>query len=297
MDPWSGKEASGALYGRGTADMKSGVAALVIALARSAAAWDEERGVLLILTAGEETGCVGAKHVAKTQRPSMGGPMLVAEPTGLSLACGHKGVLWIRATAHGRSAHGSRPDLGQNAITALARAVTRLEDCGLPGTHPDMGDVTVNVGTFIGGTQINLVPDVAKAEIDVRFVPGIEPSALRDQIARIAGKAVAVEIMDTLPPVYTAPGGPLYSMLVSAVREVIGTVSVRQPLTYFTDASILSSSLRAPETLFFGPGDPDSAHVVDESCPIAEIEAAELVYERLLQAWRSAPQTGLLDDR
>jgi succinyl-diaminopimelate desuccinylase len=160
-----------------------------------------------------------------------------------------------------------------------------------------MGDVTVNVGTFIGGTQINLVPDVAKAEIDVRFVPGIEPSALRDQIARIAGKAVAVEIMDTLPPVYTAPGGPLYSMLVSAVREVIGTVSVRQPLTYFTDASILSSSLRAPETLFFGPGDPDSAHVVDESCPIAEIEAAELVYERLLQAWRSAPQTGLLDDR
>jgi len=244
--------------------------------------------VLLLLTAAEETGCEGSRHLVATRPLPSGGPLLVAEPTGLAVAFGHKGALWLRAYAHGRSAHGSRPDLGQSAITPLALLVTALEENGLPGEHADMGRVTVSVGTFRGGTQINLVPDSAVAEIDIRTVAGVDSQSLRDQVARLAGPRTDIETIRDLAPVYTSPDEPFSRDVAAALADVRTDSPRRKPLPYFTDAAVLTTSLKSEAVVFLGPGDPDSAHTTDEGCPVADIEDAARVYQRVLEIWAAS---------
>lgn len=284
-DPLGGLVEGDALYGRGSADMKAGVAALVAALERHLLRGGGRRGVLLALTAAEETGCIGARHLVEARQLPAGGPLLVAEPTGMRIATGHKGVLWLRVSAEGRSAHGSRPDLGLSAILPLARLASALDVHGLPGEHPVMGPVTVNVGTFHGGTRINLVPDSAAMELDIRVVPGADAEALRARVAELAGPGVTIETIEDLPPVYTEPSLPFASGVASAMSSAMGVSQHRAPLTYFTDASVLARALDPSEVVLLGPGEPDAAHTTDESCPIPQIGAALDVYDRVLRSW------------
>ena len=113
--------------------------------------------------------------------------MLVAEPTTNYPCVAHKGVVWADAVARGKTAHGSMPHLGENAIYKLARAVARLEDFALEADeHPLLGLPTVSLGTFSGGININSVPDYATAGIDVRTVPGMDGDAVLAALARAA---------------------------------------------------------------------------------------------------------------
>ncbi|MBN2247467.1 MAG: M20 family metallopeptidase [Coriobacteriia bacterium] len=288
--PWthgalSGDISGGMLHGRGAADMKGGVAALVTAVARHAAHHADGPGVLLVLTADEETGCNGARHLVATRQLPEGGPLLIAEPTDLLIAHGHKGVLWLLASAQGRAAHGSRPDLGRNAIVPLARFVSDLSEAGLPGSHPEMGDVTVNVGTFHGGTKVNLVPDAASAEIDIRLVAGVDSRSLLARVTALAGDGIDIEVAEDLPAVYSPADGPFASHVSARCEAVLGTSTHRSPLSYFTDASVLVNALESSEVVFLGPGDPGQAHTLDEHCPISQIEAAADLYEDVLRTW------------
>lgn len=285
--PWahgalSGDISDGVLHGRGSVDMKGGVAALVTALARYAEHRSDGPGVLLVLTAGEETGCRGARHLVATRQLPRGGPLLIAEPTDLRIAHGHKGVLWLVASTRGRTAHGSRPDLGMNAIVPLARFVSELSERGLPGSHPEMGGVTVNVGTFHGGTKVNLVPDSASAEIDVRLVPGVDSRSLLEKVTALAGHGIRIQVAEDLPAVYSPADGPFASHVSARCEAALGAPAHRPPLSYFTDASIFSGALGSSEVVLLGPGDPDGAHTIDERCPVVQIEAAAKVYEDIL---------------
>ena len=284
-DPLSGDVVDGWLYGRGAADMKSGVAALVVALERHLMRRQPGRGVVLALTAAEESGCEGSRHLVSTLDLPSGGPLLVAEPTANRIATGHKGVLWLKVTAAGRAAHGSRPDLGDNAIVSLARLAIALADEGLTGRHTDMGPVTVNVGTFAGGTKINLVPDSATMTLDVRMVPGVDPADVLARLRQLSGGAIDIEVLDDLAPAYCSPDGPFVRTMTDALESITGRAELRQPLTYFTDAAILTGALSCPEVVLFGPGDPDAAHTTDERCKTAGIETAAAVIERALDAW------------
>ncbi|MHB1018287.1 MAG: M20 family metallopeptidase [Coriobacteriia bacterium] len=288
--PWahgafSGDISEGMLHGRGAVDMKGGVAALVTAVARHAALRSDGPGVLLILTASEETGCTGARHLVAERQLPRGGPLLIAEPTDLHIAHGHKGVLWLRGSAQGRAAHGSRPDLGQNAIVPLARFVSRLDEAGLPGTHPEMGDVTVNIGTFQGGTRINLVPDAASAEIDIRLVAGIDSRSLLERVTALAGDKIHIDVAEDLPAVYSPADDPFAAHVNARSAVVLGSSTHRPPLSYFTDASVLMGALGASEIVLLGPGDPDQAHTVDERCPVSQIEAAANLYDDIIRTW------------
>jgi succinyl-diaminopimelate desuccinylase len=288
--PWmrgalSGDIGDGMLHGRGAVDMKGGAAALVTALARHATRGSDGPGVLLVLTAGEESGCSGARHLVATRQLPRGRPLLIAEPTNLHIAHGHKGVLWLVATTRGRAAHGSRPDLGRNAIVPLARFVSELTERGLSGSHPEMGDVTVNVGTFHGGTKVNLVPDAASAEIDIRLVAGVDARSLLEQVTTLAGDDIHLEVAEDLPAIYSPAYGPFASHVSARCEEVAGASTHRSPLSYFTDASVFAGALESSEVLFLGPGDPDQAHTVDEHSPVSQIEAAADLYEDILRTW------------
>jgi succinyl-diaminopimelate desuccinylase len=271
--PWSGEPfgelRDGRLIGRGSSDMKGGVAAIVVAAERVAALERGEAGLELVLTAAEETGCEGARWLAGAGVLGRAGAVLVAEPTGGVPHVAHKGVLFAKATTEGVSAHGSAPHLGRSAIYPLARAVTALSELAFDvPTHPLLGDPTLNVGTIAGGSGINLVPDRAEAQIDVRSVPGLSGSTVLDRLREACGPEVTVEPWIDLAPVVTDPGDPWL--------QTVFETSPAEPaaVAYFTDAAALTPAYGNPPTVIWGPGDAAQAHQTDEWADAAKIDAA-----------------------
>ncbi|MFE3451949.1 M20 family metallopeptidase [Nonomuraea sp. NPDC059194] len=271
-DPHAGELDGDLLYGRGASDMKAGVSALVTAAERCPA----DTPVQVVLTWGEETGCEGAADLAARGALAPAAVLLIAEPTANRAVPGHKGALWLRATTYGVAAHGSMPQLGDNAIYKLARAVTAAEGFQF-GTepHPWMGAPTLNVGTIAGGAGINAVPDRAEATIDVRTVAGQDHASIRADLA--GSLQVELEVLLDLPPVWTPPEDPWVARLVAAGEPA-------RAATFFTDASVLRPALDDPPTVICGPGQPDQAHVTDEYCRVSLIEDAVQLYLSVLDA-------------
>jgi succinyl-diaminopimelate desuccinylase len=286
-DPLGGEVAGGLIHGRGASDMKGGVAALVTAALRLAAERPARAGLVAVLTAGEETGCQGAEHLA--QRPELlggAGAILVAEPTANRPVLGHKGSLWLKAVCAGRAAHGSMPELGDNAIYKAAAAVRRLaahEPAAPP--HPVLGPATLNVGTISGGKATNVVPDRAEFTVDLRLPPGLDPAGAQAEIAGLLGPEVALERLVAAEALWTEPHDPW----AAAVLELMGRRRSRRPevagVAYFTDGAALKRGLGGVPALLLGPGEPGQAHVSGECCPVASIELAVEDYLAIARAW------------
>lgn len=285
-DPFGGEIADGRVHGRGASDMKGGVAAMVAA----AVAESVDTEVVLILTAGEETGCDGARSIVEANLHGSAGALVVGEPTGNVAYVGHKGALWLKATAEGVTAHGSMPHRGDNAVHKAARAVTRLEKFEFRHAgHPVLGKPTINVGTFHGGLNINSVPDRATIEIDLRTVPGIDHAALREAIAAHMQEDLRIDTLIDLPGVWTSPEMPWVARAGRIVAGVTGAASEVKTATYFSDASILAPAIGEPPTLILGPGEPHLAHQTDEWCSVVRIEQATAIYRQLIADWAAHP--------
>lgn len=292
VDPWAGASDGNRIVGRGTSDMKSGVAAMVTAVVGHLRRRHECRGIQVVLTAAEETGCQGALAIPASALRG-GGPLLVGEPTGNALVPAHKGALWLRLTARGRSAHGSAPELGDNAVVRLARVVTALHDASAWPSDDRFGSVTANVGKLAGGVQPNVVPDSAEVLLDLRTVPGTAPAELRRLVKTIAGEEVNVSDLVDLPIIDTDVSDPF----VELVREALAANGLpdepASPARYFTDASALVGLLgggsagepASVPTVILGPGEPDQCHVVDEWCRLDRVDHAVEVYSSILAAW------------
>lgn len=286
FDPWSGAVVDGLVRGRGATDMKGGVAAVVAAVASLAGQAALPPDVAVVLTAGEETGCDGATamaaHGALSPLVTAGAPpdLVVAEPTGLEIRRGHRGVVWAQVSAEGLAAHGSLPQAGRNAIGPLAAGVARLPvvDAGLH--HPVFGPVTWNVGTFHGGRRHNVVADHAEVGLDVRTVPGVGAREVRARIRELFGTDVDVDVTVELPAVLTSESDPLIGRATDLVgagpRDLTSAVA-----TFFTDASVLAGALGGSSVLVLGPGIPDRAHAIDEIASAQQIEQAVEVYVAL----------------
>ncbi len=153
-EPFDGELADGKIWGRGAADMKGGLAVLMITAKLLAEARIPIRGDLVIAaTAGEETDSIGAASIAV--RPDLGtiGAVVIPEPSDNDLYVAEKGALWLELTTHGRTAHGSMPHLGQNAIMMMTTLIHELQGLPLPcEKHPMLGGLTQSVNTISGGT-------------------------------------------------------------------------------------------------------------------------------------------------
>ena len=284
-DPFRGETDGDRLYGRGSSDMKAGVAAILLAARGMAKALAGTPGVVIVLTAAEEGGCVGSRHLSETRFLGKAGAMIVGEPTSNYPLVGHKGSVKFYARFKGVSAHGSMPHLGVNAIYKAARALGALEafDFGVPA-HPVMGRPTLNVGTVEGGSSVNAVPDSASFGVDVRTVPGMDHAALLSSLKKTLDEG-EIEVFSNLGPVWTAPEHEW----IQRVFQICGPYA-KEPLEartapYMTDAANLLKVYSGAPTVVLGPGEAAMAHQTDEYCSMERIRQSVSIYEALIADW------------
>ncbi len=282
VDPFQGEEKDGRLYGRGSTDMKSGVAAFVVAALQLAELPVRRAEIQLIITAGEETGCEGAQALAESGRLGDAAALVIAEPTDNRALCGHKGALWMNLVHEGVTAHGSMPDKGRNAIFAAVETIERLRghDFGIK-PHQVMGGPTLNVGNMNAGLNVNSVPDLARVGVDIRSVVGQTNAEIRADLQRLLGDHVRMEPLTDMDNVYTDFEDPWLKSVFEVTEEILGTEREVATATYFTDASVLKPAMGNPPTLIMGPGAMSMAHQTDEYCEVALIDPCIAVFERL----------------
>jgi succinyl-diaminopimelate desuccinylase len=284
-DPFAAELIDGRVHGRGSSDMKSGVAAFVCA-ALDVARDPEPPNVTLVITAGEETGCEGATRLAAQGVLGSAAAMVVGEPTANAVCVGHKGALWLNAITAGVTAHGSMPERGENAIYKAARVISRLESFAFDApAHALLGRPTLSVNTVHGGININSVPDRAEIGIDIRTVPSVDHSVLRETLQRRLGDDAHIEAFLDLPGVWTSPEVEWVKRVAGIAADVTGITGAPGAATFFTDASVLAPAMGTPRIIILGPGEPGQAHQTDEWCSVARIDEAVEIYTRVMRDW------------
>jgi succinyl-diaminopimelate desuccinylase len=285
-DPFRGETDGDKLYGRGTSDMKAGVAGILVAACKLSKKLHGTPGIVLVLTAGEETGCIGSKHLAHAQRLGKAGAVVVGEPTSNYPLVGHKGSLKFHATFRGVSAHGSMPELGVNAVYKAANAVSRLEFFDFQAAeHPVMGPPTLNVGTIEGGSGVNLVPDRARIGIDIRTVPGVDHAKLIQRLKALLGADTEVDVFSDLPPVWTEPDVEWVQRVYEIAKPYIGEAPRAKTAPYMTDAANLLTAYRGAPAVVLGPGEAAQAHQTDEHASMERIRQSVEIYEKIIRDW------------
>lgn len=285
-DPFSGDLDGDRIHGRGTSDMKGGVAAMVVAAANAARRLERSAGLTLILTAGEETGCEGARDLARRGVLGQAGAIVVGEPTSNAPYVGHKGCLRLRCQARGVTAHSSMPELGENAIYKAARAITKLEHFEFSEPpHPIMGSPTLVVSQMQAGMNINSVPDSADIYVDARTIPGQSPQELRLRISSELGDEIVTEPLIEIPSIFTNAADDWVQSVFLRAQEIGGIQKAVRTAPYFTDGAVLNAAYGGPPTLILGPGEQGMAHRTDEYCLASRVIQSLAIYEQLIDDW------------
>lgn len=285
FDPFGHDIDGDRLYGRGASDMKAAVAAFVLACVQHKAAIAAGRGVVLLLTGGEETGCHGAQAlIAAGQLPEIGA-LIVGEPTANQPVIGHKGALWLRCETRGKTAHGAMPELGINAIYLAADALGKIRHFSPGAPHPLMKQPTLNVGRIEGGLNINSVPDRAAFDVDIRSAPNLQHAVIRQQLATFLGDSVHISTLVDLPAVLSPERHQWIQSVYRACEAVTQQPAEARIVPYFTDASLLMPALGDLPCIILGPGEPTQAHQTDEYCLVSRLSEAEQIYGQLIAEW------------
>jgi succinyl-diaminopimelate desuccinylase len=276
----------GRLHGRGACDTKGGVAAMLTALMRVARSGRRPQQTEIVFAGlvDEENGQAGSRALAASGFTA--DLAIVGEPTRLQVVTAHKGDLWLQLETRGRAAHGSRPELGDNAIHRMACVVELLETTYAaalrPRRHRLLGQPTISVGTIQGGKQPNIVPDRCVISLDRRTLPGETDAGVRQEIRRLLKRhRLRARMLDLrgapCPPLETDPRLPL-------VRQFMACLGQRRPLgaQYFCDAAVLACA--GTPSVVFGPGDIAQAHTADEWISLRQLDRAAALLEEFIRS-------------
>ena len=275
----------GLMYGRGSADTKAGGVAMMHAMKRLVETGVKPpRTILYAGCADEEHLMRGARHLAPRVEVEAA---VIAEPTDLAVIRAHKGVVRFRVAVEGEAAHSAKPWLGVNAISGMARLVTRLEEAIIPDyasrEDPLLGFATMNIGVIEGGMQVNFVPDRCRIDVDVRTIPGQTAAEVTAQFAEvIAGEEIDAVLEDpyiTLAAVGTAEEEEIVQSAIAACQEVLGAAVVGG-VPYATDGSAFAD--RGVPTIILGPGSIDQAHGAVEWVECRQVIQAVDVYQEIM---------------
>lgn len=273
------------LYGRGSSDMKAAVAAFAVACVRQLEVIRAGRGVVLLITGGEETGCDGARAlIARGDLPEIGA-LIVGEPTANYPVIGHKGALWLRCETRGKTAHGAMPELGINAIYLAADALGKIRRFSPGAPHPLMKRPTINVGRICGGLNINSVPDRTHFDVDIRSAPNLQHATIRQRLTTLLGASVTLETLVDLPAVLSTADHHWVRQVYQRCAPFHDSPLEPRVVPYFTDASLLLPALGNPPCIILGPGEPSMAHQTDEYCLLSRLDEAGQLYGEIIADW------------
>ena len=245
------------LYGRGSSDAKGIAAAMMIAAQRLADVGEERVDLLFVV--GEEKGSPGAR--AANRLPATSKFLVNGEPTESKLASGCKGAQRVIVRVRGREAHSAYAHLGSSALDPLLDMLPRLRELVLP-VDPVLGETTYNIGVLRAGTEANIVPGLAEAEIMIRLVGDIAP--VKQAFSDWAGNRAELLWGAHIPAQY---------FHVLNGFEVV-------PVAYTSDIPLLH---RWGTPLLFGPGSIHVAHTPLEYIDVVELEASVGAYERIVR--------------
>lgn len=286
-DPFTLHAADGRLYGRGTTDMKGFLAVLLAAVPRFVAA-DLQRPLLLALTYDEEIGTVGApaaveRLLATQPRPSA---VLIGEPTGMQVVSGHKGIRAFTTIVEGLDGHSSQPQRAANAVAAVARIATHLDELAASrlaaASDPrfDPPATTVNLATVHGGQAINIVPRRCELTWEYRPVPADDSFAIRDEVERFAQEEVLPRLRrhtgvgrietrtDAVARALAIEPDGAAERLARSLLDDDGPV---RTVPFGTDGGHFQAA--GLSTVVVGPGRIEQAHTPDEWIEIAQLDA------------------------
>ena len=290
--PFAAEERDGRMYGRGSADMKAGVAAMCAAAARAAAANALPCQVIVTAVTDEEFESEGTRAViAAGVRADAA---IVTEPTRLAIAPAHRGFAWLELTVRGRAAHGSRYDIGVDAIRHAALVLAELDrferETLAARTHRLLGHASLHASTIEGGVGWSTYPDRCVVRIERRTLPGESADGalaeIRGACERVRASGVALDADVALQfaqgPSDVAEDAPVVRALAAAIAKSGEEVRM-EGLSAWTDAALLNDA--GIPAICYGPGDISLAHSATEWVPVAEIERATDVLERVVRSW------------
>lgn len=289
-EPFEAAESNGRLFGRGACDMKGGVAAMCAAAAQLKGALKGD--VIVAAVVDEEWQSLGTSSLLASGVHADGA--IVTEPTRLTIMPAHKGFAWIEITVHGRAAHGSRWDIGVDAIRYAGLLLAELDYLDaeeLPlQTHPLLGRASLHASAIEGGIGLSTYPDRCVLRIERRTIPGEDSAGvireLNEACDRVRGRRpefqADVTVLFAQPPSDVATDAPIVLALSETLRDR-GMSTTLTGMSAWTDAALLNQA--GIPAICFGPGDMGLAHAAEEYIEVREIEVATGVLADFARNW------------
>jgi acetylornithine deacetylase len=292
--PFGAEIRDGRIYGRGSTDMKSGIASMCSAAALAADRVGDKatRQIVIAAVVDEEYASIGMRELVANGFSA--DAAILTEPTRLAICPAHRGFIWIEIAFAGRAAHGSRYDIGIDAIRHAGLVLAELDklerDVYPLTTHRLLGRGSLHASAIEGGSGLSTYPDRCVLTVERRTLPGETAQSALREIRDVCDRVRAthpelsaeIRLIESQLPSDVSVDAPVVARLRQAMEDENCEIAI-EGMSAWTDAAILNEA--GIPAICFGPGDITLAHAAEEFVSIDEIQRATAVLSRMAEVW------------